>query len=118
MQFASFGDVSPAVIFGTRNGCLSWNRKKNFHTHHDPHIHHDHEDGAEGQHAPHARSFVYKSGRPFQPERLVVTLRSLRTQIEGSSGRRGSIGEKNCLGRGILRAKGLVWLATDMERGR
>lgn len=118
LECASFGDVSPTVIFGTRKGRLSSNRKKNSHSHHDFHDHHDHEDGAEGQHAPHVRSFVYKSLRPFQPQRLVVTLRNLRTQIEVNSGKQGFIGEKLCLGRGILRAKGLVWLATDMKRAR
>jgi G3E family GTPase len=118
LQCASFGDVSPTVIFGTRKGCLSSNRKKNSHSHHDFRDHHDHEDGAEGQHAPHVRSFVYKSSRPFQPQRLVVTLRNLRTQIAANSGKQSFIGEKMSLGRGILRAKGLVWLATDMKRAR
>lgn len=118
LQCAAFGDVSPTVIFGTRKGYLSSNSKKISHTHHDFHDDHDHEDGDEGQHAPHVRSFVYKSSRPFQPQRLVVTLRSLRTQIEASSGKQGFTGESKCLGRGILRAKGLVWLATDMKRAR
>ncbi|KAG0562933.1 hypothetical protein KC19_9G184100 [Ceratodon purpureus] len=118
LECASFGDVSPAVIFDSRKGRLSSLTKKKSHTHHDSHDHHDHEDGAEGQHAPHVRSFVYKSSRPFQPQRLVVTLRSLRTQIEARVGKQGFTGDNKCLGRGILRAKGLVWLATDMKRGR
>lgn len=118
VECASFGDIPPTVIFGTRKECLSSNRKKKSHTHHSFHDHHDHEDGAEGQHAPHVRSFVYESGCPFQPQRLVVILRRLRTQIEASSEKQGLTGERKCLGRGVLRAKGLVWLATDMKRTR
>jgi len=103
------------VIFGTVKGCL---RKKDFHTHHnfhDHHDHHDHEDGAEVQHTRHVKSFVFKSWCPFQPQRLVLILRRLRSQIEASSEKQGL---RKGLGRGVLRAKGLVWLATDMKRAR
>lgn len=102
------------MVFGTRKGCVSSSKKKHFLTHHKYRDHHYHEHGVDGQHVPHVRSFVYKSCRPFQPQRLVVVLRSLRTQFEASSGEQG----KKCMGTGILRAKGLVWLATDMEKAR
>lgn len=114
LECASFGDISSTMVFGTRKGCVSSSKKKHFLTHHKYRDHHYHEHGVDGQHVPHVRSFVYKSCRPFQPQRLVVVLRSLRTQFEASSGEQG----KKCMGTGILRAKGLVWLATDMEKAR
>lgn len=111
VQYASFGAVSPSIILGTKrkHGFLPQKSKKGTpndnHAHFDHeenHDHHDHEDHG----AAHVRSFVYKSRSPFHPQRLVGLLRDLRKQSKAN------------VGRGVLRSKGLIWLATDMEKSR
>lgn len=111
VQYASFGAVSPSIILGTKrkNGLLSQKSKKgtpnNNHAHFDHEENHDHHD-LKDHSAPHVRSFVYKSQSPFHPQRLVGLLRNLRQQSKAN------------VGRGVLRSKGLIWLATDMEKSR
>jgi len=111
LEYASFGAVFPSIILGTKRkyGLLSQKSnkgtRKDNHAHFDHeenHDHHDHEDHG----APHVRSFVYKSRSPFHPQRLVGLLRDLRQQSKAN------------VGRGVLRSKGLIWLATDMETSR
>lgn len=65
------------------------------------------------------RSFVYRRDVPFHPKKLADLIRNLRKELREEANLEGKLegGNEKFWG-GVLRSKGLVWVASSHEKSR